>query len=794
MADNNIANWFLIEGSLDASDPDNALGLGGPTKQDLYEITGVNAGDTVSVYMAGLAGHLVDPYLQVLDANGNEVAWDDDYNDELGGFDNGSVRGSPHDAFVQFTYQPGYILSATTLREPSFAGEGAYRLYLSEGEAVNANDNLFPRVEDDVRVSIEEDTTHTFGSDDFNFVDPDAGDSLSHIQITALPNVGDFWLDDNGNGLLDATESAVTLNQEVQVEDLSRLSFRAESNAFGEGYATFSYTVSDGTSESQEASYVIDVVNVNDAPVSEHLFIKLSYGSTYTFDMADFSFGDLDTGDQLQEVKLSQLPVSGAVTLNSELVQDGDVISIADIEAGLLVYTSGTVKELVYPNLDFQVGDGTTFSTEQYAAVFLMSEMNSEFGEVDTGSAVMDGVDISFSVLSDGLGNQLGRVTLEPISSTRVDTDNTSDLADIVLHIDGDSPLAWVSLQDGVGLTARDSDTAESINGLDSLAAMLESTLNLQGDAVDTEGMLRQAADFYQMFDSDAGAVWLNHLTFSEDGADSDNALALQGSDSETEVVLLDLSALPENSRLNMDSIDLAFVLGDQMTLNTGHQDHILYGDGGAQEFLLGQGDDQLHAGAGNDEMLVALGSDMIHGGLDTDTAVFSGRYSDYRIEQENTVLTVQHLENSSDNATLVNVELLRFADQMITVDYHDDHKMLTGLYQQVFDRQADTNGLQWWADQLDQGVSIGKLVMSFLDSTEYRSTHESLVIEQSDAAQLDTLYETLLGRDLSDSDQAELLAQMDAGKSIENIAEAVALSEEMQALYLEASAWDFLG
>jgi hypothetical protein len=477
--------------------------------------------------------------------------------------------------------------------------------------------------------------------------------------------------------------------------------------------------------------------------------------------------------------------------LDTELVAAGDVVNVADIEAGLLTYTAGTIKELVYPNLDFKVSDGTVFSDEQYSAVFLMSEADSEFGEVEVGSSVVDGVDISLSVLSDALGHQLGKINVGPIQPDRVDTDDTSTLADIVLHVEEENPLAWISLQDGVGLVARDSDTAGSINGLDSLAAMLEATL---GDGVDTEGMLRQGADFYQMLSSSSTSLWLNQLTLSAEGADANAALELQGSSDETEVVLLDLSALPDSSRLNMQDIDLAFIVGDQVTLNTGNQDNILYGDQGAQEFLLGSGDDVLHAGAGNDQMLAARGDDMVYGGLDTDTAVFSGRFSDYRIEQENTVLTVQHLENSTDKATLINVELLEFSDQVIHVEYHEDHEMLAGIYQQVFARQADTDGLQWWADQLDQGLSIGKLVMSFLDSTEYRSEHDLVVGEQSNEAKLDTLYEALLGRDLSGSDQAVLLAQMDTGTSIESIAENVALSEEMQGLYLQASAWDFLG
>ena len=104
-------------------------------------------------------------------------------------------------------------------------------------------------------VTIDEDTAYTFGPGAFAFSDTDPGDVLVNVTIMTLP----------GAGILALGGVVVTANDVVAVADIPRLVFTPAANAHGTGYARFTFTVSDGTSESAPSSTVtINVSSVND--------------------------------------------------------------------------------------------------------------------------------------------------------------------------------------------------------------------------------------------------------------------------------------------------------------------------------------------------------------------------------------------------------------------------------------------------------------------------------------------------------------------------------------------------
>ena len=108
----------------------------------------------------------------------------------------------------------------------------------------------------DRTVTVAEDTAHTFQASEFGFADTD-GDALASVKITVLP--------DAGKGTLVLDGNAVTAAQVIAASELGTLTFASPANANGEGYASFTFKVSDGVSESA-APYVmtIDVTAVND--------------------------------------------------------------------------------------------------------------------------------------------------------------------------------------------------------------------------------------------------------------------------------------------------------------------------------------------------------------------------------------------------------------------------------------------------------------------------------------------------------------------------------------------------
>ncbi len=107
-------------------------------------------------------------------------------------------------------------------------------------------------------ISINEDTTHTFSANEFNFSDVD-GNSLGGIRVTSLESAGFLKL----YGL------NVSLNQFISKADIDggQLTFTPAVNASGSSYTSFAFKVSDGFAESVNGyTMTINVNAVNDLP------------------------------------------------------------------------------------------------------------------------------------------------------------------------------------------------------------------------------------------------------------------------------------------------------------------------------------------------------------------------------------------------------------------------------------------------------------------------------------------------------------------------------------------------
>ena len=109
-------------------------------------------------------------------------------------------------------------------------------------------------------VMTNEDTAVTFSAGDFNFADTDTGDALASVTIVTIPTAGELTLDG----------TAVAAGSSVEVGKIGALAFKPAANANGMGYASFTFTVSDGEDASTPANTMtIDVTPVNDAATGE---------------------------------------------------------------------------------------------------------------------------------------------------------------------------------------------------------------------------------------------------------------------------------------------------------------------------------------------------------------------------------------------------------------------------------------------------------------------------------------------------------------------------------------------
>ena len=135
----------------------------------------------------------------------------------------------------------------------------------------------------DRTVTMDEDTAYRFGSVDFAFTDTDGGDALMSVKVVTLPGAGSLALG----------AAPVTANQVIGTSDLGRLVFTPVANAHGAGYASFTFKVSDGVSESAVVNTMtMDVTAVNDPASGLVITGTAREGQTLTADTTNIVDAD----------------------------------------------------------------------------------------------------------------------------------------------------------------------------------------------------------------------------------------------------------------------------------------------------------------------------------------------------------------------------------------------------------------------------------------------------------------------------------------------------------------------
>jgi len=205
-------------------------------------------------------------------------------------------------------------------------------------------------------VTMVEDNAYVFAAADFGFNDADGG-ALIGVKIATLPGVG--TLTDNG--------VAIFAGQVVSGADIASglLRFTPAGNASGAGYASFTFQVQDdgGTAnggvdvDPTARTMTVNVAAVNDAPFGANNTVTTLEDAPYVFAAADFGFSDAD-GNVLMGVQIGSLPAAGTLTNNGVAVTAGQLVSAADIAAGLLRFTpTPNANGAGYASLTFKVQD-----------------------------------------------------------------------------------------------------------------------------------------------------------------------------------------------------------------------------------------------------------------------------------------------------------------------------------------------------------------------------------------------------------------------------------------------------
>ena len=227
-----------------------------------------------------------------------------------------------------------------------------------------------PPTADNQRLSLNEDTPHTFTALDFGFADVDPGDTLASVTIVTPPEAGSLTNDG----------TAVTAGQSISRADIDagKLVFAPAADAVGVLYAAIDFKVSDGTAESASRYLIdIDVIAVAEPPTAADNAVATAEDTPYTFAAADFNFADVDPGDTLASVTIVTPPAAGALANDGTAVTAGQSIVKADIDANKLVFTpAADAAGDPYASFTFKVSDGTAESAAAYTMTVAVTAVN----------------------------------------------------------------------------------------------------------------------------------------------------------------------------------------------------------------------------------------------------------------------------------------------------------------------------------------------------------------------------------------------------------------------------------
>ena len=137
-------------------------------------------------------------------------------------------------------------------------------------------------------------------------------------------------------------------------------------------------------------------------------------------------------------------------------------------------------------------------------------------------------------------------------------------------------------------------------------------------------------------------------------------------------------------------------------------------------------------------------GNDWIDGGLGLDTAKYSGSSSEYRITLGDSSIVKDLREPGDGSDTLRHVERLEFTNINVGLDIDGNAGKAYRLYEAVLGRSPDLEGLGYWINDMDNGVTLTTIAKGFIASKEFQGKYG---VNPSNETYLNLLYKNILDR-----------------------------------------------
>ncbi len=172
-----------------------------------------------------------------------------------------------------------------------------------------------------------------------------------------------------------------------------------------------------------------------------------------------------------------------------------------------------------------------------------------------------------------------------------------------------------------------------------------------------------------------------------------------------------------------------------------------------------------------------------IDGGAGVDKLIVDALSSDVSIEFDSFGKPVlQNAPGYANAITLSNLERVEFFDATLALDIDGNSGQAYRLYQASFDRTPDQEGLEYWIQELDAGISsLTQVAKSFLASAEFKANYGEIT-KLADADFVELLYQNVLGRLPDEEGYAYWLNEAQNGAAREQILASFSESTENKA------------
>lgn len=202
------------------------------------------------------------------------------------------------------------------------------------------------------------------------------------------------------------------------------------------------------------------------------------------------------------------------------------------------------------------------------------------------------------------------------------------------------------------------------------------------------------------------------------------------------------------------DFIDASAATGDaERVFFAGAGNDTVVGSDFGDAFLDGEGDDLYDGGAGDDRFYLTSGSDTVQAGDGFDVVNFAdfvhsveevelSSREDFELQWNGKTAVVVNL-NTQDTVEITDAEYLQWSDSVVVVASDEDKGAVARLYEALFDRSGESDGVKYWFDLHENGASLYEIASRFLDTEEAAG-----LANLSNEEFVDHLYQATLDRE----------------------------------------------